>query len=59
MIYTNSKLDKEKALQDDLGKIKSEGIVWGNKNEKFDLGLENFGVDFDSLTLHSALKIHF
>jgi len=42
-----------------MEKIKSAGVVWGDEDEKFDLGLEKFGVDLEALKPPSVPKRHF
>ena len=49
MIYTKAKLDKAKVLRDEMDKIDSAVDAWGDEDEKFDLGLEKFGVDIEAL----------
>ena len=59
MIYTKARLNKSKVHRGELEKLNDTCAAWGDKDEKFNIRLENFGVDVDSLKMPAVLKRYF
>ena len=59
MIYTKARLDKSKVRRNNLENLNDACAAWGDEDEKFNLGLEKFGVDIDALNMPAVPKRYF
>ena len=59
VIYTKSRLENARVCCDEFSKLNDLCAAWGDKYEKFNLGLEKFGVDVDALKIPAVPKRYF
>ena len=59
MIHTKAGLDNTKFHHNELEKLNYPCAAWGDEDEKFNIGLENFGVYVGALKTPSVPKRYF
>ena len=58
-IYTRARIDRTKVYHSELVKLNDTCAAWEDEDENFNLGIENFGVDVDTLNMPSVPNFYF
>ena len=59
MIYAKDRIKKAEVHWDDLAKLNDTCSAWGDRDENFNVGIGNFGVDFDAFKILAVLNCYF